>query len=146
MGIHLEFKDHRQGGKQALQQGEVSFGDYSQSTHLGSCISIVVLSMHQNLGGLSHIVGRKTNFGAYNFVEEVLDYFTGLEQRYGPFEYYVAGGAESCRFVLDEVEREFRHRSIPYTKLDVLGMFYRNLLLVPTTRTLYIHKKPFFGD
>ncbi|RJP34485.1 MAG: hypothetical protein C4527_02125 [Candidatus Omnitrophota bacterium] len=144
MTLCFEFIEKIIHGKETIQQGQVSFGEHSQSTHLGSCVSIIVLSKSRNVGGLSHVVGRETSIGDYNFAEMVIDYFQSLEKPFGPFDYYAVGGSDNCLFVLEDVERQFNLRMIHYEKLDVLGMYYRHVLLIPQEHKLMIHKKSLF--
>ncbi len=139
--LHFEYTEERVRGEESIHQGQVSFGTHSQFTYLGSCISLIVMSQYKNVGGLSHIVGRETILGRYNFAGQVLDYFKQLASKHGPFSYYLVGGSDGCEFVLQDTEYQLNTRQLEYTKIDVLGLYYRQVLLIPSKRKVKIYKK-----
>ncbi|MEW6239080.1 MAG: hypothetical protein AB1656_27175 [Candidatus Omnitrophota bacterium] len=122
-------------------QGQISFGAHTQLTYLGSCVSIIIFSLSRNAAGLSHVVGHVTQMGKYNLAWQVLDYYQQVLSKFGTFEYYLIGGSDFCKHVLQETEDELAKRRIQYTKLDVLGNYYRRVLILPKERTIKLFKK-----
>lgn len=129
--------------QQSIFQGQISFGSHSQSTFLGSCISLILFSDRHRLGGLSHIVGRETSLGRYSLPEQAVDEMLRLQIRHGidDPEFYLIGGSTSCRFVLEGLEYSLKRREVHYEKKDVLGSYHRKVILIPEERKVQIYRK-----
>jgi len=100
--------------------------------------------LSRNIAGLSHVVGHVTQLGKYNLAWQVLDYYQHALAKYGAFEYYLIGGSDFCKHVLQETENELSNRRIYYKKLDVLGSYYRRVLILPKERTIKLFKKAIY--
>ncbi len=125
-----------------IGQAEISFGEFSQHTYLATCISIVVFSDEKRIGGLSHIVGRKTNIGPFPMPQETIDQLKIHIVNYCIIDprYYIVGGMANCKHILEMTEGVLRMNRIEYDKVDVLGEKYRNIFLLPEERKLKILK------
>lgn len=136
----FQYIDNKLKVDERIYQGQISFGAHAQSTYLGSCVSIIALSNRGNFGGLSHVVGHRTSIGDHNLAHQVLDVFQEREKTSGPYSYFVIGGSERCRHVLDEVDAELGKRRIRHIKLDILGLYFREVYFFPRSRTIKLRK------
>jgi hypothetical protein len=122
------------------------FGSHTQSTHLGSCVSLILYSARLRKGCISHIGGSKHSMGPYNFPNEVLAYESELEKQYSipdPF-YYVIGGSDSSIPLAQMTEDELKEHKKRYKIVDVGGRFYRAVKLIPLEARIEIHKMSLF--
>ncbi len=139
--IRFELANAHLRGDETIYQGQISFGPHSQLTYLGSCVAIIIFCKKWDYAGLSHVVGHKTRIGDFNLAHEVLDFYQKLAVEHAPFEYYLIGGSDNCAHVLSNTETELKRRNITYRCLDVLGMSYRQVKIIPRDRTILLYKK-----
>lgn len=125
-----------------IEEGYFYFGREPQQTILGSCVSLILLSREKLLGGLSCIVGRESK-GPFNYPDQVVKYFQEATKRYAipDPKYYVVGGSDSCKWVLDMVLDECKKGHINCSDIDTLGSYHRQVLLAPEQGKIQIYRK-----
>ncbi|MGM5482713.1 MAG: hypothetical protein ACQESF_04590 [Nanobdellota archaeon] len=143
----IEFDKEVYKTEQTIYQGQISFGYHTQSTYLGSCISIILFSKEFKIGGLSHIVGHKTKIGNYNLPNEVIEQFQAYRTEYrikDPY-YFIVGGSNSCKQILEMTKKELQKNEIKYSLGDVLGKYHRKVSLIPKKSKIKIYKKRLYA-
>ncbi len=141
--MHIEYVKKRGNAEQTIYQGQISFGSHTQSTGLGSCICLILFSEKLKIGGLSHIVGHKTNIGPYNFPDDVIKQFQAHQARDGIKDpgYFIIGGSDPCAGILGTVEGELQKNNMKYALIDVLGRYHRQVILFPKESKITIYKE-----
>lgn len=139
----IEYRESNIRADEIVYQGGICFGSHSQATHLASCVSIILHSEKQKIGGLSHITGYPTEM-PFNYPHQALDELNRLEHIHliADPEYYLVGGSTKCRWVLDSTTKELDQRRIHYQVVDILGSYHRKVTIMPDESRIVIAKQP----
>lgn len=132
-----------------LGMKEIGLSHLSISTSLASCISIILYSELDKIGGMSHITGFGDEKYLFPYAKNVLDKYNELinELNIRKPNYYIVGGIDNglnnsfnTIRVLKETMLELDKRKIKSELLDVGGSMYRSVLFDIKTPLITIHK------
>jgi chemotaxis receptor (MCP) glutamine deamidase CheD len=142
--VKIEYINHPiHGIENRVGEGEIYSGREISDTILGSCVSLVFYSESTMIGGLSCIVGRKSK-GPYNFASDVIGQFIAYQQENNikDAEYFLIGGSNICKWVLDGIIIELDRKNMSYKEEDVLGLsMHRQVIFHPEQSKLQIYRK-----
>ena len=129
-------------GKIRISLGEMSFGKETQSTYLGSCISLILHSPSKRIGGISHIVGSTDKEYPFNTAEDVINQYYLIIKEHQILDptFYLIGGTEKAFYTAKNSLEIINKHNIFISKFDILGDYYRNICYDPVNEIIEIEK------